>query len=322
MSSSTENDARIIIFGPTGHVGSAAARAAREQGVKVFLAMRDPEKAIPGLNTEQEQEAGFERVYADFTKPDTVHAAVTKTGAKRAFIYLIFGTPDHMKSAIVTLKSAGIDFVVFLSSYTVPDNLSMESISPSNFIAWGHGRVEINLGEVFGSDGYVAVRPGSFASNSLRWKTMVQHGEIEIAYPEALFDWISPGDIGRVCGTVVARGPRAVDGNVIRLCGPEIISQGEAADVIGRVIGKDIKLTRLDEQGGVDFFMKVAHLPEPAARQLIAMLKKRVEDGKNDGGHYEGPRYEEAVANIQKYGGRQPTRFHQWVEENKKEFGV
>ncbi|OQV03782.1 hypothetical protein CLAIMM_08782 [Cladophialophora immunda] len=279
-------------------------------------------KGDPSLTPEQEREAGFERVYADLTKLETVENAVSRTGAKRAFIYAI-QSPDHMKSSIVALKSAGIEFIVFLSSYTVPDNLSVDTISPSNFIAWGHGQVELNLDQVFGSDGYVTVRPGSFASNSLRWKEMAEEGEVKIAYPEALFDWISPSDIGRVSGVVAAKGPQAVDGNggrkVIRLCGPEIMSQAAAVDTIGRVIGKDLKVTRLNDQEGVDFFVKAAHLPEPAAQQLIMMLKKRVEDVKGGGDYV---RYEESVANISKYGGRPPTAFHEWVEENKAKFGV
>ncbi|KIY03455.1 uncharacterized protein Z520_00146 [Fonsecaea multimorphosa CBS 102226] len=323
MSSSENSTTSVIIFGPTGNVGSATTLAAHGQGARVFLAMRNPEKAIPGFTPEQERDAGFERVYADLTKPETVQDAVAKTGAKYAFIYVV-RSPDHMKASIVALKSAGVEFVVFLSSYTVPDNLSVETISPSNFIAWGHGQVELNLDQVFGSDGYVAVRPGSFATNSLRWRKMVEDGEVKIAYPEAPFDWISPGDIGRVCGAVIAKGPQAVDGTagrkVIRLCGPEIMSQAAAADTIGRVLGKDLKVTRLNEQEGVDFFVQTANVPEPAARQLISMLKERAEEGKSGAELYES--YEEAVANILKYGGRPPTRFHEWVEENKSRFGA
>ena len=99
---------KTIIFGPTGHVGSATARAAQQHGAKVFLAMRNPEKRIPHLSVEQEQAAGFERIQADLTKPDTIRAAVTKTGAKHAFIYTVFSTADNMRSSIEALKSAGI----------------------------------------------------------------------------------------------------------------------------------------------------------------------------------------------------------------------
>ena len=40
----------VIIFGPTGAVGTAAAREAGKRGAKVWLAMRDTNKKIPGLD--------------------------------------------------------------------------------------------------------------------------------------------------------------------------------------------------------------------------------------------------------------------------------
>lgn len=43
-----------IVFGPTGHVGSAAARTAQQGGAKVVLALRDTLRPIPGLTLEQE----------------------------------------------------------------------------------------------------------------------------------------------------------------------------------------------------------------------------------------------------------------------------
>jgi NAD(P)-dependent dehydrogenase (short-subunit alcohol dehydrogenase family) len=107
---------KTIVFGPTGNVGFAAARGAQQHGAKVFLAMRDPRKPIPSLSAEQEAQGGFERVQADLTKPETIAMAVNQTGAKHAFIYVTFGTSDNMRSSIMALKSAGIKFVVFLSS--------------------------------------------------------------------------------------------------------------------------------------------------------------------------------------------------------------
>ncbi|KAI1616422.1 hypothetical protein EDD36DRAFT_415318 [Exophiala viscosa] len=312
----------VIIFGPTGRVGSATVRAAHEHGAKVFLAMRDTEKAIPGFNSDQEKECGFERVYADLMKPETIEEAVAKTGAKRAFIYLMFMAQDHMRSSITALKSAGIEFVVFLSSYTVPEDLTSLSPDNINFIALAHGKVESVLQEVYGPAGYVAVRPGTFATNSLRWKDMFKNGDIKTPYPEALFDWISDEDIGRVSGSVLARGPAVIQENNgknwILLYGPDVISQGDAIETIGRVIGKDARITRLDEEGAVEFYTTTSHLPEPLARKMAALLKERAELGKSDG--LEGPKYQEAVANIQKYGGKAPTGFKQWVEENKDEF--
>ena len=38
---------KVIVFGPTGNIGSVAAVTAQEKGAKVYLAMRDPKKTIP-----------------------------------------------------------------------------------------------------------------------------------------------------------------------------------------------------------------------------------------------------------------------------------
>ena len=309
-----------IVFGPTGAVASAAARTAHEHGAKVYLAMRDPQKAIPGLNPEHERGDGFERVQADLLKPDTVHAAVKKTGAKHAFIYMAPGSPDHMKSTISALKSAGIGFVVFLSSFSIQDDIKM--IPQSEFIAFAHAQVEINLEEVFGVDGFVAVRPAWFASNALWWKTTVRDGEVKIAYPDAKADWITPGDIGAVCGMLLARGLQGIDGadkkNFVNLCGPEMLSLREAMAIIAKAIGKDVEVTQLDEQGGVENFVKVHGFPEPVAKYLINALK-RMDERTDDSFHR---LYEEGAGNLRKYAGRLPTSFQQWVEENKQEFGA
>lgn len=62
---------KVIVFGPTGAVGSAAARTAASLGAEVTLAMRDTAKVIPGLDDEKEKNGAFERTQADLTNPDT-----------------------------------------------------------------------------------------------------------------------------------------------------------------------------------------------------------------------------------------------------------
>ena len=54
--------ATVIVFGPTGNIASVAARTAQQHGAKVWLAMRDPSKAIPGLTAEAEQAGNYSRV--------------------------------------------------------------------------------------------------------------------------------------------------------------------------------------------------------------------------------------------------------------------
>ena len=314
---------KTIIFGPTGHVGSATARAAQQHGAKVFLAMRNPEKRIPHLSVEQEQAAGFERIQADLTKPDTIRAAVTKTGAKHAFIYTVFSTADNMRSSIEALKSAGIEFVVLLSSIAIQSESidDLKSIPPSNFVAYAHAQVEINLAEIFGHGGFVAVRPGYFASNSMQWKTMIEAGEVKILYPDAKFDWISPEDIGRVCGVLAAGGSEvAREQNAISLYGPELISLRDAVAIMGSVFGKDIKVTELNEQDGLEA-MKVSGIPEPVAKHLVKVLRTKMGLEESDELSVDQAN-EEAGDNILKYSGNMPTRFEQWTAENKHEFDI
>lgn len=309
-----------IVFGPTGNVGSATARSIRQHGAKVVLAMRDPRKPIPGLTAGQEAEAGFERIQADLTEPETIASAVNQTKAKRAFIYVTFGASDNMRASIAALRSAGIEFVVFLSSDSIKGEI--RNVSPTDLTAWIHAQVEINLEEIFGPEHFVAVRPTYFASNALWWKRMVSEGEVKMAYPNAKFDWISPEDIGAVCGTLLAEGPRVFDGtkkNVIRLSGPELISSGDAVRIIEKVIGKNIKITELDEKEGLEIYVKGHGLPEPVAKGLIEVLRKSSSDGGDDE-LYPGYVYEEAKDNVRKFAGGQLTRFHAWVVENKHEF--
>lgn len=308
-----------IVFGPTGHVGSAAARTAQQLGAKVALALRDPQKPIPDLTLEQEKAGGFERVQADLTKPETIEAAVRTAGAKRAFIYLVHGSADHMKQTIEALKASGIELVIFLSSVAVQGDI--REIPPTKFIPYAHAQVEIGLEDVFGSDGYVALRPGYFNTNAQWWAGMIREGEVKIAYPDAKFDWISPEDIGKAAGMLLVEGIQASEGaedrNAIPLCGPKLMSQRDAVGIFGKALGKDVKVTELDEKEGVENMLSNG-VPKFAAETLVKAMgaKDRGEDGPDP---FQGEAYKKAVANLQKYAGR-ASSLEEWTEANKNMF--
>jgi len=305
---------KVIVFGPTGAVGSAVARTAEELGAKVVLAMRDTEKPIPHLDAEKEEQGSFERVHADLTKPDTVRDAVNTTRAKYAFIYCAHGMPDNMKSTIEALKSAGIDLVVFLSSFTIQGDL--KAIQPSELIPYIHAQVEINLGEIFGADGFVAVRPGSFASNTRQYKAGLEKGEVKIYRPDAKVDCIVPEDIGRVCGTVLSKGPQD-EQRAIYLYGPELLSQTDSVRILAKALGKNPKIESVDEQYAYKMFVEEQGVPVPLAKYMISRA------GRTAAGHNEVfgyPVSEEHLSNVQKYSGMKATTFEEWVEQNKQMF--
>ncbi|KAI1372422.1 NAD(P)-binding protein [Hypoxylon crocopeplum] len=308
----------VLIFGATGGVGSATARAAQSLGAKVVLAVRDLQKPIPGLGADEEKTGGFERVQADFTNPDSIEDAVRTSVAKHAFVYFIHGSKDAMRPSLEALKAAGIEFVVFLSSASVRGDLT--KIPPAEFIPFMHAQVELALRDIFGVEGYVAVRPAYFNTNSRWWASMIREGEVRMVYPEHKLDWISPKDIGKVAGQVLVKGIAATEGlesrNSIFLMGPKFITQRDAAKIIGRAAGKDVKVTEIDEDEGAALMAKNG-VPEPVARKLVQKTGQRFRGEIND--MYDDKTYKEAVVNLNKFTGN-PSSLEEWAEENKSMF--
>ena len=303
---------KVIVFGPTGAVGSVAARTAEELGASVVLAMRDPSKTIPGLDPEKSTK--FEKVQADLFKPDTVRDAVTSTGAKRAFLYYAHGSASGMRSTVEALREGGIELVVFLSSYTVRGDL--KAIPDSDIIPKVHAEVELDLEDVFGRDSFVALRPGWFASNNVEYKSNVQKGEIKLFRPDATIDCIVPADIGRVAGTILAKGPQD-EQRIIYLYGPQLLPQEEVLKTIADVVGKTIEVKAVPREHAIEFLMEERKLPEIFARYLVKYFEKASPPRREV---FAYSLTEEEQSNIMKYSGTEATPFRQWLEENKQKF--
>ncbi|KAL5002503.1 hypothetical protein BDV10DRAFT_102914 [Aspergillus recurvatus] len=309
---------KVIVFGATGDVGSAAARTAHSYGAKVFLALRDISKPVPGLTATEERSAGYERVQADLIQSDSVRTAVSKTGATHAFIYAALGdSSDYLFSTAEALRAGGVELVVLLSSFAVQDDI--RAIQPSDFIGYAHAQVELSLESVFGARGYVAVRPAFFASNSRWWqKQIVEDGEVRWAFPDLKLDYISPDDIGAVCGTILAGAFEGEHQTSVYLSGPETdLSVADAIEVIGRVISKPVKLTKVSTDENIQVMVEKSGTPEPLARALTDTFAEETE---NQGMmRAETP---EIRANIERYLKRPAMRFSEWVERNKDKFGA
>lgn len=306
--------ATVIVFGPTGNIGSIAATTAQEKGAKVWLAMRDPHKTIPGLTPEQEKSGGFQRVQADLQKPDTVSAAVQTSGAQHAFIYLAHGSQDHMKATIEALRSAGVIFVVFLSSFTVGRS-ALREVPPEEMIPYIHARVEVSLDEVYGPDNYVAIRPGGFATNLLRHKNdlVSGSGKVEMYGPHYKADMITPTDMGRVSGTILAQGLPADGQRKVFLYGPQVISMEAALHIIAELLGKKITVTGQSEEAALENF-KANGIPKVLAEYLVRRLGDNSITAETEASWRVN--YDEGVENVKKYTGQPATGFREWVEAN------
>ncbi|KAJ5720405.1 uncharacterized protein N7483_008339 [Penicillium malachiteum] len=294
---------KVIVFGATGATGSYAALQAHQEGAQVTLAVRDPSKPIPLLDG-----IPAEKVQADLTKPETLTDAVQQTGATAAYIYVIFDTHDHMRASLVALKEAGITSIVLLSSFSVQGDPA--SIPADDFIPYEHAQVEISLEEVFGIDNFVSIRPAFFASNILWFKAGIAAGKVKHANFDALADYISPEDIGRVAGSILVNGSSE---HVVSLAGLDELTLSEALALVANVLGKEIKTTWVSAQE-----MKVDRMEQGVEEPLAQWLVTDVTE--HAGAFFTFPTYSEAMGNIKKYIKRDPIRFHQWLEENKDKF--
>ncbi|KAJ7669314.1 hypothetical protein DFH06DRAFT_981715 [Mycena polygramma] len=313
----------VLVFGATGTVGSACARHAHSLGATVTLAVRDTKKPIPGLSPAQEKAGGYKRVQADLTQPETIAAAVAQSGAKHVFIYHIVsppGAPDHNRPALEALKAAGAAFVVFLSSFTVTlYEPAIERVPATAYIPHAHAQAELALRDVFGA-GYVALRPAAFASNTLRFAGMVRKGAVKMAYPESNSDWIASEDIGRAGATILVGGPSSTGGKTdVLLCGPQVVSQGDALKIVGKAAGKEVTVEAIGDEEAVQALV-AGGVREPLARYLMSVQAHGSEGASIDvEAFFASELYKAGVENVRKYAGK-ATTLAEWAAENKEAF--
>lgn len=302
----------VIVFGPTGGVGGSAALEAGKRGAKVWLAMRNTSKAIEEAPADVEKSGKFERVQADLTDPDSVAAAVKKSGAKAAYFYLIFGSEDHMRGSLQAMKDAGVEYVVFLSSVSVAPGKDLSSFSPERFISYSHAQVELALEEI-GFPYVTALRPAFFASNhyNMGLDKSEKPLRVNITYEDTLMDNIVPGDIGAVGGAVLVERP-SNGKEVIYLCGPELTTLEEIWATIKRVTGRnDIDTTPLDAEEWLARMTR--HTPLPVAKEILHSYERC----RDPEGILPKSEFQQAVANIKKFSGREPTKFEDYIEAHK-----
>ena len=296
----------VVVFGPTGQVGGVTALEACRRGATVHLAMRDPTKPIPAISASEEQSGSFHRIKADLTNPLSVKAAIESSGAKAVFIYFV-PSSDGLKNSLQAMKDAGVEYVVFLSSFSIEPHDEIRKIPSEELIPFFHAQIEVALEDL--EMPFVALRPAQFATNlvGMGLDRSVTPWEAKALHGDCPGDSISPVDIGRVAGAVLVEKPTEALKEVIYLCGPKLRSLDEQWDVVKRVSGKDIKVVHQTPEQYTTF-LTARGVPPPIVAYLIVATKKERLDRM-----YGEPLYSDAVANIKKYSGYEPTSFEEFM---------
>ncbi|KAF2268166.1 NAD(P)-binding protein [Lojkania enalia] len=303
----------VLVFGPTGQVGSAAALEAGKRGAKVWLAMRDPSKTIKGISKADEVKYGFERIKADLSDPSSLTEAVALSGAKTAFVYVLHDAQDAMKASFQALEAAGITYIALLSSYSVRGAASDESNIGSDFVQRVHASAEIALEDV--GIPFAALRAAYFDSN-LNWYAMdLQSAEIQVLHPQVQLDYLAPEDVGAVAGALIVTPDVSPDSpsKIVYICGPDLMTSYDAWEVVGKVFGRRYPVKSITEQ---QFIEKNSFLPEGFVVTMVNGLRKMLPPAT----WYPKELHDEAVGNIRKYAGREPISYESWLEANKAVF--
>lgn len=306
---------KAIIFGATGAVGRAAVLEAQSRGAQVTLAMRNTKKPIPGFTPELEKKLSFTRVQADLSDPKSVQRAVSESGATVAFSYILFETEDGLLETHKAMKRAGITHAVLLSSFCVTENggpkPSSEAAEILNVV---HGKAELALAE--SSLAYTAIHPAYFSSNiqMLEDCEEVKSKQLELAHPDAPFDYLAPEDVGALAGARVAAIPPSGE-LIICQCGPELLSQRAAWKVVSEGLGMDISIKEANSDEHSEK-LRSRGFPE----RMIKSTVERLAYLKRDPAIlYEPETYRAASMNFRKYTGRQLTTFKAWVDKHQEE---
>lgn len=297
----------VIVFGPTGAVGSAVATEAKKRGAKVWLAMRNPDKSI----SKELDEDTSTRVKADLDDPASIGDAVKKSGAKAAFFYLAHHTKDGMKSVISAMKDAGIEYAVFLSSFTIRENEDPRDVTPDRVIPYVHAAVEINLEEH--QIAHTALRPGNFASNGLlTWmsKETTPYEAISLN-PSRPTDCVVPADIGKIGGAVLVDRPSASSKEKVYVYGPDLITYTQMWKMIEDASGKEIKVLDYNIEEKAQWLIDHG-APPPLAKYLVNQ-----ENQPDVEKYYSKEMCEKASNSIRKYAGYEPTTFKDFLAGQK-----
>lgn len=214
-------------MGATGTIGSEVVRQLAVRGEKVRALTREPAAArVP---------SGVETVPGHHRDRASVEEAMA--GAEAAFLVGVFGPDDgeHDRGLVEAARAAGVRRIVKLSSIGTGDPR-----------LGGFGTWNVPGEEAVRASGleWTVLRPSSFASNTLAWAEAARAGTPALnLMSDGRQGVVDPRDVSQVAVNALLD-PRHA-GHTYTLTGPEAISAGDQAAVLGEILGRPVELLQL-----------------------------------------------------------------------------
>ncbi|GAA2798104.1 NAD(P)H-binding protein [Crossiella cryophila] len=224
----------ILVTGATGSVGRHVVDGLLARGQQVRATTRTPETA--------ELPAAAEVVKADITDPDTFLPALE--GVEKLYLFPHF---ERLEYFLEQVRKAGVRRIVTLSSSSTVQRLRTNKEAGD-----GHLHVEQAV-EDTGLE-WTHLRPGMFAGNTGEWAESIKlNGLAYGAYPQARMVPIHERDIAEVGIAALLE-----DGHAYaryNLTGPEALTRVEQVEIIGEVLGRELKFVEQTPAEAVAFFL-------------------------------------------------------------------
>jgi len=212
-----------LVTGGTGLIGSEVLRLLSQSGGAACALTRSPQKAksMPGITW----------IAGDLAKPDTLTAAFR--GAKTLFLNSAISEDlvALQNNGVAAARAAGVKHIVKLSAFGASDH----SKAP---ICLMHYQVEKEI-QQSGME-WTMLRPHHFMQNLLPQAPYIsKEGVVYSASGDGKIPYIDARDIAAVAAVILTKPGH--DGKKYVITGSEALSYRQAAEIIGRTIGKQLR---------------------------------------------------------------------------------
>jgi uncharacterized protein YbjT (DUF2867 family) len=288
----------IVITGATGNIGGALMKMLVEANREVRALTRDVAKAKAllgsGVSYPGDPQSSVSLVEGDLSRPETLPRALE--GAERAF-FVAHAGPDlgqmggHFAEAA---QAAGVRHVVIVSSSTVA------MVPPTTIGRW-HLALEERVKAT--TVAWTMLRPGNFASNTLRWAhTIRAQGAVFAPNGDGKTAPIDPRDIAAVAFHALTG--QGHEGKTYALTGSELVSTREQVEAIAKARGLPIRFVEVPEERA-RAGMLGAGMPELMADAVLELVRAA---GRGD----------EATktTTVRDVTGREARTFDDWVRDH------
>ncbi|EFC38672.1 predicted protein [Naegleria gruberi] len=313
----SNNKSSILITGATGTIGKHLLKSLSEQksfGQSVKVLVRNIEKAKQEL-ANYVNNLDVEYIQGDLNQFELIPSSIFEK-IERVFV-LTVSEPNQPKveeqliNKILEYSKDDLKQVIRLSG------LGASTTIESNSLFRYHGDSEVVIGNLLSnkapSVSYVILRPNLFMQNFLRddihsiknssqfFKPRNDHG---IPYH---ISHVDVRDIADMAAQILIENPNIHGGQVYNITGPQSLNYDQVAEIISKVIGRQITWTKIDE---IELANQLSQLPKFLVIGLVRLFQFYKLNGTSANVH----------ADFEIVTGKKPRSLEQFIQENKHHF--